>query len=198
MHQAQRQRGVRIEPAGGDGQALGFGKSQALDQVGSDLRRHQAERCFRQAEAGRGMGQRDIRGTGEAEAATHHRALDDGHHGQRSTGKRRTQPAEARVDVGQGIVVLFLLIPRRRHVLEVGAGTEMPAGSAQHHDARHAVGLGGSQRREQFIDHGQRHGVARLRPVQRQVQYAALAARQHGCLIAHVSRRAAGCLRAWR
>ena len=47
VHQAQCQRRLRIEPAAGDGQALGLGIAQPLDEEGRDLRRHHAERRSR-------------------------------------------------------------------------------------------------------------------------------------------------------
>jgi hypothetical protein len=63
--------------------------------------------------------------------------------------------------------------PRDRHILEIRACREMPAASAQDDDANAAL-LGLGERIEKLDKHRLRHGVANLRPVQPDMQDAAL------------------------
>ena len=178
VHQAQRQRLPRVELAAGDGQPLRFGIAQPLDEEGPDLRRHDAERGFGEAEHRALAGDRDVGHAGEAEAAAHHRAFEHRHHRERRARERDAELAERRVDLDDGLGVGRQPHARAGHVLDVGAGREVAAGAAEHDDAGAAVTFGRGQRLAKFQHHRHRQRVAHLGPVQRDRQHAAFGVHQ--------------------
>ncbi|MDT4860072.1 hypothetical protein FQZ97_946110 [compost metagenome] len=177
MHQAQAQGLQPVEAGGGEGQAAGLGQADALDHEGGDLRRQDAEAGFRQAELRALQGDGDIRNAGQAEAAAEHRAFQ---HGDQHLGLRLGFFQQAAKGTVQPLVGLATGGAGAGHVLDVAAGAEVPAGTAQHQGAHAGVAAHGGQHRAQLVHHGQAHGVAAVGPVQGDVQHAAGLFQQQG------------------
>jgi hypothetical protein len=78
---------------------------------------------------------------------------------------------EAAVQCLEGIIVAAGgLLSRSGHVLDVAAGTEVPASTAQNDGANGCIAGHAFKHRHQFVHHGQAHGIAAFGPVQRDMQ----------------------------
>ena len=171
MHDPQTPRLMTIETRGGQRQSACLSQSNALHHKRRDLRRQQAEAGFRQTELGLVISHRHVADTGQSKPTAHHRALQHADQHLRRVLGFLQQRAERPVQISVSLGTLGAGIG---HVLDVAAGTEMSAATAEHQRANSTVIANGRQHRAQFADHLQAHRIAAVRAIEGDVQHTAM------------------------